>query len=200
MVEHFTGKPIQGNRAPVLSKLEFEGGARSRLAKPGEAMTLNLAAEDSNGDKVDFVTWILKSKVRKTTAASGPVVQSTAGKSSSMPRKLQATILSWSMPSITRAAAPPACFRSRWRHRPRRPALELRNHEMPFTHHSSSPGTPLEALPPRTGRSWTRPALISTRFRGLFHPGDRIRNRQGSGIRRHHSSPSLLRGDSHLPD
>ncbi len=81
MVEHFTGKRIKGNRAPVLSKLEFEGGARSRQARPGEAMALNLAAEDSNGDKVGFVTWILKSKVRKTTAVSGPVTQATGRKS-----------------------------------------------------------------------------------------------------------------------
>jgi hypothetical protein len=73
MVEHFTGKPIQGNRAPVLSKLEFVGAAKSKQVGPGEAMTLSLAAEDSNGDKVDFVTWILKSKVSKTTVVSGPV-------------------------------------------------------------------------------------------------------------------------------
>jgi hypothetical protein len=80
MAEHFTGKPITGNRAPVLSKLEFEGGAKSRKVHPGEAMTLSLAAEDSNGDKVDFLTWILKSNVRKTTAVSGPVTQATRGK------------------------------------------------------------------------------------------------------------------------
>ncbi|NQX02686.1 hypothetical protein HQ447_18660 [bacterium] len=80
MAEHFTGKPIQGNRAPVLSKLEFEGGAKSRQVRPGDAMTLSVAAEDSNGDKVDFVTWILKSKVRKTTAVTGPVARPAGGK------------------------------------------------------------------------------------------------------------------------
>ncbi len=75
MAEHFTGRLIEGNHAPVLSKLEFDGGAKSRLARPGEAMPLQLAAEDADGDKVDFVTWILKSKVRKTTAVGGPTPQ-----------------------------------------------------------------------------------------------------------------------------
>lgn len=79
MAEHFTGKPVKGNRAPVLSKLEFEGSAKSKQASPGEAMPLSLAAEDSNGDKVDFVTWILKSKVRKTTAVTGPVAHTAGG-------------------------------------------------------------------------------------------------------------------------
>lgn len=80
MVEHFTGKPLQGNRAPVLSKLEFEGSANSSQVRPGQSMTLDLSAEDSDGDKVDFVTWILKSKVRKTTAVSGPVARTSGGK------------------------------------------------------------------------------------------------------------------------
>jgi hypothetical protein len=75
MTEHFTGKPIKGNRAPVLSKLEFDGGAKSRLAQPGEAMPLDLAADDSNGDAVEFVTWILKAKTRKVTKVDGPFPQ-----------------------------------------------------------------------------------------------------------------------------
>jgi hypothetical protein len=73
MTEHFTGTPINGNRAPLLSKIEFENGAKSRLAAPGETMKLTLAAEDSNQDTIDFVTWILNSKVRKTKTVSGPV-------------------------------------------------------------------------------------------------------------------------------
>jgi hypothetical protein len=75
MAEHFTGQPIKGNRAPVLSKLEFEGGAKSRLAKPGEPMPVQFAAEDPNGDKVEFVTWILDSTARKTTRVAGPFPQ-----------------------------------------------------------------------------------------------------------------------------
>lgn len=75
MTEHFTGKPIAGNRAPVLTKLEFDGGAHARLAQPGEAMPLNLTAEDSNGDKVEFVTWILKAKAKKGTVVAGPFSQ-----------------------------------------------------------------------------------------------------------------------------
>jgi hypothetical protein len=73
MTEHFTGTPIKGNRAPLLSRIEFENGAKSRLAAPGETMKLTLAAEDSNQDTIDFVTWILKSKVKKTKTVSGPV-------------------------------------------------------------------------------------------------------------------------------
>jgi len=75
MVEHFTGQPIKGNRAPAISKLEFEGGARSLLTKPGEPMNIRFAAEDSNGDVVNFVTWILKAKVKKTTPVAGPIPQ-----------------------------------------------------------------------------------------------------------------------------
>jgi hypothetical protein len=75
MTEAFTGRPILGNRAPILTKLEFEGGANARLARPGEAMPLNLAAEDSNKDPVEFVTWILQAKVRKVTAVAGPLTQ-----------------------------------------------------------------------------------------------------------------------------
>jgi hypothetical protein len=80
MAEHFTGKPLQGNRAPVLSKLEFEGGVASRQARPGEAMTLDVAAQDPDGDEVDFVTWILKSNVSRTTAASGPFKHATGSR------------------------------------------------------------------------------------------------------------------------
>jgi hypothetical protein len=75
MVEHFTGRPIAGNRAPVLSTLEFADGSKARLAQPGEAMPLRLAAEDSNGDAVEFVTWILRAKARRTTVVAGPFPQ-----------------------------------------------------------------------------------------------------------------------------
>lgn len=75
MIEHFTGHPRQGNRAPALSKLAFDGGGGSRQAQPGEAMPLQLAAEDADGDKVDFVTWVLESKARKAKFIAGPVSQ-----------------------------------------------------------------------------------------------------------------------------
>jgi len=75
MTEHFTGQPIKGNRAPVLSKLEFEEGRTSRLAKPGETMTVKFAAEDSDNDPVEFVTWILDSSSRKTKGVAGPFPQ-----------------------------------------------------------------------------------------------------------------------------
>lgn len=78
LIEHFTGKPITGNRAPVLSKLEFDGGERSRLAKPGERMTVRFAAEDPNGDTVQFVTWILEAKARKAKTLAGPFRQASS--------------------------------------------------------------------------------------------------------------------------
>jgi hypothetical protein len=78
MAEHFTSQPIKGNRAPVLSKLEFQGGAGSRLAKPGESMNVQFAAEDANRDPVEFVTWILDAKARKTKTIAGPFPQASA--------------------------------------------------------------------------------------------------------------------------
>lgn len=72
MIRHFTGTGIKGNRAPVISKLTFDGGEGSRMAKPGESLRVEIAAEDPDGDPVSFVTWILKSKVRHTTTHSGP--------------------------------------------------------------------------------------------------------------------------------
>ena len=81
MIEHFTGKPIKGNRAPVISKLEFDGGASSRLAKPDEPMTIRFDAKDPNGDKIEFVTWILDSTARKTTRVGGPFAQKSSNHS-----------------------------------------------------------------------------------------------------------------------
>jgi hypothetical protein len=79
MAEHFTGQPLKGNRAPVLSKLEFEGGTNFRYANPEEPMSINFAANDPNGDPVEFVTWILDSTQRKTTRIAGPFAQASAG-------------------------------------------------------------------------------------------------------------------------
>lgn len=78
MIEHFTGKPIVGNRAPVLSRLAFEGGTSSRLAKPGERMHVMFSAEDADGDKVEFVTWILDANARRTTSVAGPFPQASS--------------------------------------------------------------------------------------------------------------------------
>ncbi len=78
MIENFTGKPPAGNRAPVLSKLEFEGGLASRVAQPGEAMTIRFEAADPNDDPVEFTTWILAARARKTTRVAGPFPQASA--------------------------------------------------------------------------------------------------------------------------
>ena len=78
MIEHFSGSPPRGNRAPVLTSLEFDGGEKSRLAGPGEVLTLRFAAEDQDGDPIEFVTWILDSSARKTTRVSGPFPQTSS--------------------------------------------------------------------------------------------------------------------------
>ena len=63
----------------MLSKLEFDGGVRSRVVKPREPVTLRFAAEDANHDKVVFVTWILEAKARKAKALAGPFPQASPG-------------------------------------------------------------------------------------------------------------------------
>ena len=75
MIEHFTGRPNPGNRAPVLTKLEFEGGGNQKTVQPGEDMTVRFAADDSNGDAIEFVSWILQAKAKKTTVVAGPFAQ-----------------------------------------------------------------------------------------------------------------------------
>ena len=75
MIEHFTGRPPTGNRAPVLSLLEFDGGLTSRLAAAGEPMTLRFQARDPDDDSVTFTTWILDATARKTTRVAGPFTQ-----------------------------------------------------------------------------------------------------------------------------
>jgi hypothetical protein len=75
MVEHFRGRMITGNRAPILTKLEFDGGANQKAAQPGEALTVRFAAEDSNGDPIEFVPWILQAGTKKTTVVAGPFAQ-----------------------------------------------------------------------------------------------------------------------------
>lgn len=79
LIEHFTGRPIQGNRAPAISKLEFDGGLSHRLAAPAEMMKVNFAADDADGDPVEFVTWILDSTQRRTTTVAGPLPQASSG-------------------------------------------------------------------------------------------------------------------------
>ncbi|MDX6765293.1 MAG: hypothetical protein SFU85_00720 [Candidatus Methylacidiphilales bacterium] len=79
MTEHFTGRPPKGNRAPVLSKLEFEGGTNYRFANPGEPMNVTFSAQDPDGDTITFVTWILDSTERRTTRVAGPFPQASPG-------------------------------------------------------------------------------------------------------------------------
>jgi len=75
MIEHFTGRPPTGNRAPVLSALEFDGGLTSRLAAAGEPMTLRFQARDPDDDPVTFTSWILDATARKTARVAGPFAQ-----------------------------------------------------------------------------------------------------------------------------
>jgi hypothetical protein len=78
MIEHFTGKPIEGNRAPMLKAVAFEGGAGARLVKPGELMRIEFAADDADGDEVQFVTWILDASSKFTKSVAGPLAQASA--------------------------------------------------------------------------------------------------------------------------
>jgi len=78
MIENFTGKPPAGNRAPVLAKLEFDGGLASTVVAAGEPMTVMFEALDPNDDTVEFVTWILAAKARPTSAVAGPFPQASA--------------------------------------------------------------------------------------------------------------------------
>ncbi len=72
MVERFTGKPPRGNRAPVLSRLEFAGGKREREVAPRESMEVVFVADDPNGDSVEVVSWILDSTSKKSKRVAGP--------------------------------------------------------------------------------------------------------------------------------
>lgn len=72
MVEHFTGTPLKGNRAPVQTLLRFDDDKASRMASPGEQMRVNFAATDADGDPLEYVAWILDSTQRYTTVVAGP--------------------------------------------------------------------------------------------------------------------------------
>lgn len=75
VAERCGGKPPAGNRAPVLSRLEFSEGKRSTTARPGGILHVNFSAEDPNGDEVSFVSWILDSKPLSPRRVSGPFEQ-----------------------------------------------------------------------------------------------------------------------------
>jgi hypothetical protein len=75
MAQRFSGKLPSGNRAPVLSRLEFSDRQRSRTAAPGEALHVAFSADDPNGDDVMFVSWILESKSRSPRRVAGPFQQ-----------------------------------------------------------------------------------------------------------------------------
>ncbi len=75
MIRRFTGQPPRGNRAPVLSRLEFVEGGSSRMANPGEPMRVAFAAKDPDGDRVEFVSWVLDSTSRPPTRVAGPFDQ-----------------------------------------------------------------------------------------------------------------------------
>jgi hypothetical protein len=78
LVEHFTAQPLKGNRAPIQTNLQFERGAASRFALPGELMRVEFAAKDADGDALQFVTWILDGTTRSTKTVAGPFPQTAA--------------------------------------------------------------------------------------------------------------------------
>lgn len=72
LAERFTGRRVQGNRAPVLTRIEFPGGERSASARPGSQVRVRLAASDRDGDRIALLAWVLDSKPRKPVAVAGP--------------------------------------------------------------------------------------------------------------------------------
>ena len=78
MIEHFTGKPITGNRAPVITQVAFPDPADPakltphRLAKPGEQLPVKVSADDPNGDPVEYVVWIVDSTKPLRPVVAGP--------------------------------------------------------------------------------------------------------------------------------
>lgn len=72
MIEHFTGKPFPGNRAPILTKLETVDGAKSLSTTPGAEIGLSLAATDPDADAVTYRVWILDSKPARGRTIAGP--------------------------------------------------------------------------------------------------------------------------------
>lgn len=79
MTRNFTGRPPAGNQAPVLSLIPFENGATSTVVKPGELITVRLAADDADGDTINFTSYILQAKARKTKVMEGPFPHGTSG-------------------------------------------------------------------------------------------------------------------------
>ncbi|MEM9752476.1 MAG: glycoside hydrolase family 2 TIM barrel-domain containing protein [Planctomycetota bacterium] len=79
LAEHFTGRRIRGNRAPVLTRVEFPRGERSASVRPAEGVRVRLAASDRDGDRVALVAWVLDSKPRKPVAVAGPYESGSSG-------------------------------------------------------------------------------------------------------------------------
>jgi len=72
LAERFTGKPFAGNRAPLLTTLNFNEGKKSAVIKAGGNIRVEVDAEDPEGDAVFYKAWFLDTKSRKPTVASGP--------------------------------------------------------------------------------------------------------------------------------
>jgi hypothetical protein len=72
LVERFTGKPFPGNRAPLLTKLEFDDENKSAVSKAGKKITVRVDSEDPDGDAVFYKAWFLNTETRKTSVVSGP--------------------------------------------------------------------------------------------------------------------------------
>jgi hypothetical protein len=78
MAERFRGRPLTGNRAPVLSQLGFPKGARWTTVTRGETLHVAFSADDPDGDAVTFVGWILESASRSPRRVAGPYQQESA--------------------------------------------------------------------------------------------------------------------------
>ncbi|MEM1184195.1 MAG: hypothetical protein AAGI53_04245 [Planctomycetota bacterium] len=72
MIERFSGRPIGGNRAPVLTSLKYEAGTPALTVSAGERFGVTLDATDADGDRVTYAGWVLDSKPNRAKAVSGP--------------------------------------------------------------------------------------------------------------------------------
>ena len=79
VAEHFTGRPFEGNRAPVLNAVAFADDKRDLTTTPGGPVTVDLGSTDADGDETRYTIWVLDSKPNRPKAVSGPFEASADG-------------------------------------------------------------------------------------------------------------------------
>lgn len=72
LIERFTGKPVEGNRAPVITAMSFDDGAPSLVVSPDEPVQIHTSATDADADAIRFAAWVLDSKPARARPIMGP--------------------------------------------------------------------------------------------------------------------------------